>query len=105
MAPTSPVSVEDRIIAAQPRSIQLFPAYPNPFNPTTTISYALSRASHTTLTVYDLLGREVAVLVDERVAAGDHQVVFDASRLASGVYLYKLSSGGFTETRRVVLAK
>ncbi len=86
-----------------PNGFALGQNYPNPFNPSTTIKYELPKASVVRLSVYDLLGREVSVLVDERRDAGVHQVQFDASGLASGVYLYRLQAGDFVQTRRLVL--
>ena len=79
--------------------------YPNPFNPSTTIAYQVPAAGHVTLRVYDMLGREVGTLVDERQVGGSHTVLFDGARLASGVYMYRLTSGAFTETRRMVILK
>jgi hypothetical protein len=80
--------------------------YPNPFNPTTSIAFDLSRRSHATLTVHDLLGREIATLVDDIRDAGRYQVGFQAAHLASGVYLYRLSADGFPQqTRKMVLQK
>ena len=79
--------------------------YPNPFNPTTTISYDMLTASEVSLKVYDLLGREVATLFDGQQSAGQHVVTFDASGLASGVYLCRLSSAGFAATTRLLLMK
>lgn len=80
-------------------------AYPNPFNPTTTISYAIGNDGNVTLSVYDITGREVASLVDGYRVAGVHEVAFDASELASGVYVYKLTSGNQTATAKIVLMK
>ncbi len=80
-------------------------AYPNPFNPTTVIGYRLSVFGQTRLAVYDLLGREVAVLVDSVMPAGAHSVNFDASGLSSGVYLLRLESGGEVAVVRVTLLK
>ncbi len=91
--------------ATVPDDFRLFPAYPNPFNPTTTIRYTLGQASHVSLTVYDLLGREVASLVDAFQPRGTYSHAFDASELASGVYLITLSAGDFVQTRQVVLTK
>jgi hypothetical protein len=91
--------------ANQPVQYSLSQNYPNPFNPSTTISYSLPGASHVTLTVFDMLGREVAVLVTDRRDAGVHEVRFDASGLASGVYLYKLQAGSFTQTRKLMLLR
>ena len=85
--------------------LSLEPAYPNPFNPTTTIQYNLPAAMHVRLAVYDVLGREVAVLVDNTNEAGTHEVSFDASRLSSGVYFYTLQTPEQTLTKRIMLAK
>ncbi len=79
--------------------------YPNPFNPTTIISFQLAANGFTSLKVLDVLGREVAILVNEKLNAGTHVVNFDGSKLSSGVYYYKLSTGSFTETRKMVLIK
>jgi hypothetical protein len=79
--------------------------YPNPFNPTTVVSSQLPAASNVRLVVYDLLGREVAVLVNEQRPAGYYKDSFDASSLASGIYIYRLTAGSFVETRRMVLVK
>jgi hypothetical protein len=81
--------------------------YPNPFNPNTVISYKLSVAGIITLKVYDLIGNEVAVLVNENKTAGSYSVTFDAGKynLSSGMYLYKLSANGFEDTKRMLLVK
>jgi hypothetical protein len=79
--------------------------YPNPFNPTTQISFALKENNHTTLKVYDALGREVATLVDGKMSQGTHIVNFDATNYTSGVYFYQLTSGSFTETRKMMFVK
>jgi hypothetical protein len=79
--------------------------YPNPFNPSTTISFAVPVRTPVTLTVYNSVGQRVAVLVDEAINAGRHSVSFDASQLASGLYLYLIQAGDFRETRRMVLVK
>jgi photosystem II stability/assembly factor-like uncharacterized protein len=88
-----------------PRAFALQQNYPNPFNPTTAISYQLPVASSVRIVIYDLLGREVAVLVNERKAAGSYEVQFEASRLSSGVYLYRLMAGSFTQTLKMVAVK
>jgi len=79
--------------------------YPNPFNPTTMISYQLPAASRVSLKVYDMVGRQVATLVNGQMEAGAHQVSFDASRLASGVYFYQLQAGSFVASKKLVLLK
>jgi hypothetical protein len=86
--------------------------YPNPFNPTTTINYTVAGPSgqglgnsDVRLVVYDLLGREVAVLVNERKAPGSYDVRFDATDLASGVYVYRLTAGNFVDSRKMILLK
>jgi photosystem II stability/assembly factor-like uncharacterized protein len=88
-----------------PSGFALEQNYPNPFNPTTTISYSLPKASFVDLKVYDLLGRNVASLVQSEQSAGTHTAVFDAKGLASGVYLYTLKAGDFTATKSLVLVK
>ena len=94
------------------REFALLQNYPNPFNPSTTIKYTVagggdqgSGVSDVKITVYDVLGRNVAVLVNERKPAGTHEVSFDAGGLSSGVYLYRLTAGPFTATKQMVLAK
>lgn len=84
---------------------QLSQNYPNPFNPLTTIQYDLPKAGLTTLKLYNLLGEEVAVLLNEYKAAGSYQLQFDASKLESGVYYYKIKSGDFEASRKLVLVK
>ncbi len=79
--------------------------YPNPFNPTTMISYQLPMNSFVNLRVYDILGREVATLVNEQKPAGNYEVKFDASNLSSGVYLYKLQAGSYNKTMKMILMK
>ncbi len=86
-------------------SFDLTQNYPNPFNPTTAISYKLSALSNVTLNVYDLLGREVATLVNAVQKIGTYEVKFDGSRLASGVYFYRLMAAGRVTTRKMVLMK
>jgi hypothetical protein len=80
-------------------------SYPNPFHPTTTIRYELPVSSDARLSVYDMLGREVAVLVNERRPAGVHEMTFDGGRLASGMYLYRLRAGSLVRTCRMLLIR
>ena len=79
--------------------------YPNPFNPTTNIEFALPQAGNVKLVVYDILGKEVATLVESNMNAGYHRVNFDASKLASGVYVYRLTAGNFVSSRKLMLMK
>lgn len=79
--------------------------YPNPFNPSTTINYSLPEASNVTLKIYDVLGNEVMVVVNEHKTAGRHSATVDASNLASGVYFYRLEAGSYTDTKKMTLLK
>jgi hypothetical protein len=88
-----------------PGSFSLAQNYPNPFNPSTTIRYELPVSAEVSLTVCDILGREVSVLVNERKEAGTYEVKFDASVLSSGVYLYRLSAGDFVQSRKLLYLK
>jgi hypothetical protein len=83
----------------------LLAAYPNPFNPTTTISYEIPKGTQVRLSVFDVLGREIQTLVNETKQPGHYQVHFNANNLASGVYLYRIQAGSFTDTKRFVLVK
>jgi hypothetical protein len=86
-----------------PTAFRLGQNYPNPFNPITVIKYELPRASHVTLKIYNTLGQEVATVVDENKPAGVHTAQFDATGLASGVYLYRLTAGNFVEAKKLTV--
>jgi hypothetical protein len=93
-----------------PKEYALFQNYPNPFNPSTTIKYSIPsngkrEMSNTKLIVYDILGREVATLINEKQKPGNYEVVFNAQNLASGTYFYRLTSGDFVKTMKFVLIK
>ena len=88
-----------------PTTYKLIQNYPNPFNPSTKISWQLPVGSHTKLIVYDMLGNEVAILVDEEKPAGTYEVEFEALHLSSGVYFYRIQSGNFIQTRKMILVK
>lgn len=88
-----------------PNQYSLSQNYPNPFNPTTTIKYGIPKAGIVTLKIYDLLGREVTTLVNERKDPGVYNVDFNATNLASGIYLYKITSGDFSAVKKMMLVK
>lgn len=88
-----------------PKVYSLSDNYPNPFNPSTTINYSLPVNEKVVLKVYDILGKEVAILVNEQKPAGNYQVIFNAENLASGLYLYQIKSGAFIQTKKMILMK
>ena len=88
-----------------PDKFELAQNYPNPFNPATTISYTIPEAQQVQLTVYNVLGKEIATLVNKQQPAGNYKVFFDGSDLPSGIYIYKLQAGNFVQTRKMMLVK
>jgi hypothetical protein len=99
------ISAIDGNINRIPDRFELSQNYPNPFNPTTVISYQLPTTAMVTLKVYDVLGREVATLVNARQSAGTYSVTFNGAALASGVYFYRLQTGSFVQTKKLMLMK
>lgn len=99
------VSNENESTKEVPKEFELNQNYPNPFNPSTQIGYSISEPGHVNLSVYDLLGRKVATLVNERRTAGNYSIKFDASALASGVYFYRLEAGSFVKVNKMALMK
>ena len=97
------LSVDEEVIA--PKTFTLEQNYPNPFNPTTTIQFSLNTASPVKLTVFDILGQEVATLVNEYKSVGSHKVQWRANTMPSGVYYYRLEADGFSKTHKMVLMK
>lgn len=95
--------VEEEVQAVS--QTKLLGNYPNPFNPTTIIGYQLAEDGPVTLQVYDVLGRLVATLVDGHIAAGSHQVSFNATHLASGMYIYKMQAGHVVQSQTMFLVK
>lgn len=95
----------EKIANEIPNSFILYQNYPNPFNPKTSIQYAMSSRQFVTLKVYDILGNEVAVLVNEEKPAGSYELEFNAEGLPSGVYFYHIRAGGFVETKKMLLLK
>lgn len=88
-----------------PSIYSLFQNYPNPFNPSTSIRYDIPEIGYVKLSVYDILGREILTLVNELQTPGTHEVTFERASLESGVYLYKIITDGFTDTKRMLLIK
>jgi hypothetical protein len=88
-----------------PASFELAQNFPNPFNPTTSIRYTVGKADNVSLTVYNMLGQEVASVVNQFQSAGSYTVNFDASKLASGMYLYKMQTGSFSDVKKMMLLK
>ena len=93
-----------------PKILVLYPNYPNPFNPVTTLSYDLPHNSFVNITIYDVLGREVRTLVNQTQEAGFKSVIWDASNdygkpVSAGVYLYQIKAGEFVQTKKMVLLK
>jgi hypothetical protein len=97
------VGIDD--IQSNPKSFDLYQNYPNPFNPTTVIRYQLPKISYVEIKVFDILGREVVTLINEEQTSGTHEVEFNAAGLPSGFYIYKLQSGEFTSTKKMILLK
>jgi len=102
---------EELVVGIEPVSRQLpsefalYQNYPNPFNPSAVISWQLAVGSPVKLVLYDISGREVAVLVNEKQKAGYHQIEFDASNLASGIYVYRLQSGNYVQSKKMLLLR
>lgn len=88
-----------------PKEFSISQNYPNPFNPSTTINFSLPKASNVVIKVFDVLGREVATLLNGEKAAGNYEVNFDASKLSSGLYVYTINAGSFTSTKKMMLMK
>ncbi len=101
--PTSTTDVKER--EEIPTEYSISQNYPNPFNPTTTIKFALPQAALTKLIIYDLFGREILTVINKEIQAGYHQIDFDASKLPSGVYFYRIQSGKFIHTKKMILIK
>ena len=101
----NPVTVIQNELKQMPNQFKLYQNYPNPFNPTTMINYQLTMTSVVELSIYNFLGQKVVTLVNERKRAGYHNVEWDASHMASGVYLYRLEAEGFIQIKKMVLMR
>jgi hypothetical protein len=88
-----------------PKNYSLSQNYPNPFNPVTNINFSIPKSGFVSLKIYDMIGREAAVLVNGELTAGNYTFGWNAENTASGIYFYTLSSGGFTETKKMMLIK
>jgi hypothetical protein len=101
----APAGVKEDAQAAIARIPKLLQNYPNPFNPSTRIGFQIADRGRVSLKVFDMLGREVATLIDEEKQPGEYEVRWDAGDNASGVYLYRLAAGGSQQIRRLILVK
>jgi hypothetical protein len=97
--------IADGSFGASPRTYQLAQNYPNPFNPSTTINFSVPQSGKVSLSIFNSIGQEVQALVDDEMAAGDHQVTFNAENLPSGIYFYKMEAGNFLDVKKMVLIK
>jgi len=98
-------SVEDYLGDGIPTEYNLIQNFPNPFNPSTTIYYSIPQLSFVTLRVYDVLGNEITVLVNEEKSIGNYEIDFDGEELTTGIYFYRLQAGSFVETKKMILLK
>jgi Secretion system C-terminal sorting domain len=98
-------SVEEMPLSSTPSSISLKQNYPNPFNPSTTIEFGIPESQFVILAVYNLLGEQVGLLVNEYLSAGSYKATWDASDLPSGIYIYKLSAGEFSQSNKMILLR
>jgi len=99
-----PVSVKD-VGDGIPERFLITQNYPNPFNPSTSIQYTVSSRQFVSLKIYDVLGNEIATLVNEEKPAGSYEVEFNSEGISSGIYLYKITAGDFTQTKKMILLK
>ena len=99
-----PTSVQNKIVST-PREFRVYDNYPNPFNPATTIQYDIPKNALVQVKVFDILGREVATLVNKKQAAGTYSINFDASNLANGIYIYKITADNYSSVKKMMLLK
>lgn len=98
-------SIDDEDFGTEINNYNISQNYPNPFNPSTSINYSIPATTKIKIAVFDILGREIAVLVNEEKSAGNHTVNFNGSNLSSGIYFYQLRAGNFSETKKMILLK
>ena len=98
-------SIEEIKLDLIPKQFELFQNYPNPFNPSTKIEFAIQTDEFVNLTIYNVLGKTIAVIVNEQIRAGSYEVIFDASDLSSGMYFYKLTAGKYVNIKKMLLVK
>lgn len=98
-------SVDEKNYANTPSTFALLQNYPNPFNPSTTIQYDVPKTSFVKISVYDILGTEVKILVSEEKNSGRYEITFDANNLSSGIYYYTISTGEFNQSKKMILMK
>ena len=101
----NPYITDVKEIASLPEIFMLYQNYPNPFNPSTTIQYQIPKTDNVSLKVYDILGNEIAVLVNEIKTAGIYKSIFNSKNLSSGIYFYRLQTSSFSETKKLLLIK
>ena len=97
--------IDEELVGLRPETFALYANYPNPFNPSTKIRYAISQTAFTSLKVYSILGEEVAALINEEKTPGVYELILMLSNLTSGTYLYKLQAGDYVQTRKMILLK
>ena len=101
----NPVGVEDEETLEIPSAFSLSQNYPNPFNPSTKIRYSIPQSSNVVIKVFDVLGNEIATLVNEEKPVGIYEITWYAESLPSGIYFYRIQTGSFVETKKMVLMK
>ncbi|RKY90881.1 MAG: hypothetical protein DRQ13_12090, partial [Ignavibacteriae bacterium] len=101
----TPVSIEDDFLSQLPTEFKLLQNYPNPFNPSTNIKYSVPELSFVNIIVFNLIGEEIATLVNEELQSGNYEVNFDAANLPSGIYFYRFQTASFVETKKMVLLR
>jgi hypothetical protein len=97
--------IDEKLIGLNPSEFKLYANFPNPFNPSTKIRYAISETAFTTLRIYSLIGQEISTLINEEKSPGIYEIDFNASNLTSGTYLCELRTGNFVQTKKMILLK